>query len=122
MSRRQWTFFIVDIIDAIEKIQEYCSGASLDAFQEDERTVDAVERKFILIGEATGHIPSQIVEKYPSVPWREMRDMRNFAVHVYWGVKPEVVWDTIQRDLPNLLAELRVILAQERGGEQTHPR
>ncbi len=113
MSPRQWSFFIQDIIDAIEAIQRYCSDATPESFGGDEKTLAAVERKFILIGEAVGHIPSQIVEKYASVPWREMRDMRNFAVHVYWGVKPEVLWDTVHRDLPPLLPELRAILKHE---------
>ena len=113
MSPRQWRFFIEDIIDAIEKIEQYGSGMELAAFCQDEKTRDAIVRKFIVIGEAAGHVPRRIVENYPSIPWREMRDMRNFAVHAYWGVKPEVIWDTVQRDLPALLPLLREILEIE---------
>ena len=113
MSHRRWTFFVADIIDAVETIQSYCAGSGLDSFREDGKTLDAVERNFILIGEAAGHVPPEIVEKYSMVPWREMRDMRNFAVHVYWGVKPEVLWETIQRDLPALLPKLRAIIENE---------
>jgi len=117
MSPRQWRFFLEDIIRAIEKITRYCSNIELDAFGEDEKTQDAIERNFIVIGEAAAHIPAQIVEKPPSVPWREMRDMRNFAVHAYWGIKPAVIWDTVQNDLPPLLLLLREILETEAKAE-----
>lgn len=113
MSPRQWQFFIEDIINAIEKIQQYSAGMERSAFRTDGKTQDAIERKLIVIGEAASHIPSNIVQKYSSIPWREMRDMRNFAVHAYWGVKPEVVWDTVQRDLPSLLPMLRQIFQDE---------
>ena len=63
MSPRQWRFFLEDIIRAIEKITRYCSNIELDAFGEDEKTQDAIERNFIVIGEAAAHIPAQIVEK-----------------------------------------------------------
>jgi len=113
MSRRQWRFFIEDIVDAIQKIQQYCGDMDVDTFCQDQKTLDAVQRRFILIGEAARHIPEHVTDKYDSVPWREMRDMRNFAVHVYWGVTPEVIWDTIQQDLPSLIDHLTVILEQE---------
>jgi len=54
-----------------------------------------VIRNFITIGEAAGHVPEEIVAQHPDVPWRLMSDMRNFAVHHYWGVEPTVLWKTI---------------------------
>lgn len=64
-------------------------------FEDDGRTIDAVIRNFITIGEAAGHVPEEIVAQHPDVPWRLMSDMRNFAVHHYWGVEPTVLWKTI---------------------------
>ena len=86
----------------------------MDNFQVDGRTADAVERNFILIGEAAGHVPDEVTRRHRSIPWRQMRDMRNVVVHGYWGVDLERVWDAVQQDLPPLIPLLRQVLEQER--------
>jgi len=86
----------------------------LERFADDEKTQDAVVRQFILMGEAVRHIPSQIVRKYDYISWQDIRAMRNFTVHVYWGVEPQTVWTTILEDLPVLAEELQALLERER--------
>ena len=85
-------------------------------FQSDPKTVDAVIRYFIVIGEAARSVPKEITDKYPRVPWRLMGDMRNFAIHEYWGVELQTIWETIKKDLPPLIPLLEVVL-QEGGGD-----
>ena len=58
----------------------------LHSFAEDRKTVDAVVRNFTIIGEATKHIPEQVINENPQIAWREMGDMRNIVVHEYFGV------------------------------------
>lgn len=59
---------------------------SFDDFAQDPKTIDAVVRNLIIIGEAAGRIPDEIKESNQAIPWRLlMADMRNFAVHEYWG-------------------------------------
>ena len=47
-----------------------------DDFQTDEKTIDAVIRNFIVIGEAARKVPDDVSAKYPNIPWRVMGDMR----------------------------------------------
>ena len=82
-------------------------------FQRDDKTIDAVIRNLIIIGEAARHIPDEISSKYPNIPWRIMGDMRNFAVHEYWGVEMRTIWKTIREDLPPLLPELNQVVDSE---------
>jgi hypothetical protein len=63
-------------------------------FQSDPKTVDAVIRNFFVIGEAARSVPKEIADKYPGVPWRLTGDMRNFAIHEYWGVELQTIWQT----------------------------
>ena len=114
MSSRVWQFRLQDILEAIARIQSYTQGLTLDHFKMDGKTVDAVERNFILIGEAAGHVPDEVMRRYRSIPWRKMRDMRNVVVHAYWGVDLERVWEAIQQDLPPLVPLLQHVLEQER--------
>ena len=82
------------------------------SFVEDRRTVDAVVRNLIIIGEAAVQIPEDICLKHPEIPWYEMRGMRNFVVHEYFRASDKVIWDTLQVDLPPLTALLMKTLEE----------
>ena len=114
MSDREWQILVQDILEAIEKISRYTADMAFELFEADPRTIDAVIRNLIVIGEAAVHMPKEIVSTYPAVPWRLMGDMRNFAVHHYWGVDAAVLWQTIQEDLPPLVVQLRQIVSAEK--------
>ncbi|MGA9535719.1 MAG: DUF86 domain-containing protein [Desulfobacterales bacterium] len=107
MPHRAWEFRVADIVDSIEKILSYTAGMSFEQFRKDSKTIDAVIRNFTIIGEAARHIPDEIVQSHPEIPWREMADLRNIIVHEYSGVNEKIIWETIQTDLPGLLSSLR---------------
>ena len=110
MSPRDWKLLVNDILEAIGKIVSYVESLDLDEFRSDDKTFDAVIRNFITIGESANQMPREIIQKYPDIPWRLMNDMRNFAVHHYWGVDASVVWKTIHDDLPSLKVKLDQIV------------
>ena len=114
MSRRLWKHRIADILESINKIQNYVAQMEFEDFQQDEKTIDAVIRNFIVIGEAARNIPEDISLKYQNIPWRVMGDMRNFAVHEYWGVELRTIWKTIQDDLPPLVPGLNRVIDSEK--------
>ena len=113
MSHRLWMHRITDIQDSIKKIQLYVENMEFDDFQKDEKTIDAVIRNFIVIGEAARNVPDDITLKYSTIPWRLMGDMCNFAVHEYWGVEIRTIWKTIQDDLPPLIPDLNQVITSE---------
>ncbi|MBW1694010.1 MAG: DUF86 domain-containing protein [Deltaproteobacteria bacterium] len=78
----------------------------------DRKTIDAVVRNFIIIGEAASHLPEEIIERHLDLPWREMRDMRNIVVHEYFGVDHMIVWETLKKNLPPLLPLLKHLVKQ----------
>ena len=112
MPSRKWRLRIEDIIEAIEKTRAYTAEMSLEAFAGDSKTVDAVIRNVEIIGEGSRHLPSDIRARFAEIPWDEMRGIRNVLIHEYCGVDVEVLWETIKRDLPPLLAHLRRILEE----------
>jgi uncharacterized protein with HEPN domain len=77
---------------------------------EDRKTVDAVIRNFIIIGEAAGHVPEDVCARHPEISWYEMRGMRNFVVHEYFGVSDRILWDTVQNNLPPLEKQLKELI------------
>ncbi len=115
MPPREWRFRIQDILDAIESIRIYTEGSDFTIFERDKRTVDAVVRNLIIIGEAAARVPDSTVRAHPDVPWAEMRAMRNLVVHQYFGVSNRILWDTAQVNLPSLVVPLQAILDTNRG-------
>ena len=112
MPHSDWKFRIQDILDAVSAVQEYTRGMEFKTFTEDRKTVDAVVRNLIVIGEAAVHVPEDICRKHPQVPWYEMRGMRNFVVHEYFKASDTVIWDTVHVDLRPLPALIKKILEE----------
>jgi uncharacterized protein with HEPN domain len=110
MSRRHWRSRIEDILDAITEIQSFVAGTTLEQFKTDAKTLKAVAADLMIIGEAANHIPDDVQDAHPDVPWLVMRAMRNRVVHVYFDVDPAILWDTVQHDLPKLVDPLKNLL------------
>jgi uncharacterized protein with HEPN domain len=88
------------IVEACDRIVRYTAGgrSSLD----DERTYDAVLRCLTIIGEALGALSDETYARLGPVPSHLPKAQRNLIVHEYWRVDPDVVWATVQRDVPLL--------------------
>jgi uncharacterized protein with HEPN domain len=111
---RRWRFRLRHIIEAVERIQRYVEGMSLEEFIADSKTSDAVLRNLEVIGEAARLVPDEVTGRHHQVPWADMRAMRNIVAHEYDRVNLPTVWDTVQGDLPPLVPLLRQVLEQER--------
>ena len=107
---RDWRFRVRDILAALRAIARYTDGMTFDEFAHDGRTMDAVVRNLMTMGESIRWIPEPILDAHPGVPWRTLRGMRNVVVHEYFGVDPAIVWETVRGDLPPLEADLEAVL------------
>jgi uncharacterized protein with HEPN domain len=110
VPHRSWKLRIADIIEAIETTLKYSAGMTFEQFAADQKTIDAVVLNFIIIGEAASHLPEDFIELHSDLPWREMRDMRNIAVHEYFRVDEMIVWETLRNNLPPLLPQLKNLI------------
>lgn len=89
----------------------FVEGLSKEEFLDDKRTQQAVIMSLIIIGEAATKIMDRYAEfaaQSTQVPWRSMRGMRNRIAHGYFDINLDVVWDTVQSALPELLKVLPV--------------
>lgn len=102
---------------AAEAIEKFVDGISSDEFRDDLKTNYAVRAGFITLGEASGEVPDAFQEQHPEVPWRDIRQFRNFMVHVYFQVNPERLYETATTDIPPLRDQLRTLLEKIRRNE-----
>ncbi len=109
MSKRDFRLFIEDIKASCEAIFEYVEGLEYETFVYDRKTCSAVIREFEVIGEAVKHLPNEITGAYSQIAWRDIVDFRNMLIHEYFGVDFEIIFNTIQNDLPLLYEAIQSI-------------
>jgi uncharacterized protein with HEPN domain len=104
---------VQDIVTTGDEIESFIRGLSFFEFQNDIKTVKAVLYNLAVIGEAAGNLLPEVEVNYPEIPWVDIRGMRNVIIHEYFQVNLEIIWETIQTDLPSLLLQLRELLERE---------
>jgi len=102
VSKRDVRLFLTDIHGAIEKIERYSKGLTLEEFWENELVADAVVRNLEIIGEAARHVPDEFRARFPEADWRRVVGFRNVVIHEYFDVDLDIVWVVITRHMPKL--------------------
>jgi uncharacterized protein with HEPN domain len=65
-----------------------------------------------VLGEAATKILNDFPDfarQHDSIPWTSMKGMRNRIAHGYFDIDLEIVWETVQRNLPALREKLATI-------------
>lgn len=91
----------------------YTEAMTLEQLVADDKTFDAVMRNLEITGEAARHVSVELKDSHPEVEWRSIAGFRDVAIHAYPTIDEEVVWDIVQRKVPNLLRQVERILAAE---------
>ncbi len=86
------------------------AGVSFDEFAANDTLRRAFVRSLEIIGEAAKKVPDAFRTKHPAVEWRAMAGMRDRLIHDYFGVDYELVWDVVQKRIPELRFQLQSIL------------
>jgi uncharacterized protein with HEPN domain len=108
--------YLEHILHAINRINRYVAGMDHAAFSVNEEKQDAVIRNIEIIGEAAQHIMRKYPEfaaNHPELPWGSAYGMRNVIVHGYFNVELDIVWKTVQNDLPRLAQQVSSLLARD---------
>jgi len=100
--KRKSSLYIKDILEAIERIDEFTQGMSFEDFIQDDKTSSAVVRKLEIIGEAVKQLPKEVRDRFEEIPWSSLAKTRDKIIHFYHGVDYEIIWTIIKEELPPL--------------------
>jgi uncharacterized protein with HEPN domain len=98
------------MLDHANEAVSLVSGKEKTDLQKNRLLELALTRLIEIIGEAAAKVNPGIQAKYPSIPWPQIIGMRNRLIHGYDTVDLDILWDTIEIDLPPLISELEKIL------------
>ena len=106
--------YLEHMLEALDRIQAYTYGKSKEQFLADHLVQDAVMRNFGVLGEAANNcskVSPTIVIQYPQLPLAKIYGLRNLITHAYWTVDLEILWNVIERDVPELRVQIHSVLS-----------
>lgn len=112
MRENRLAAYLYHMQQATTDALSFVEDMSKDDFLADKRTQQAVIMNLIIIGEAATKVMdthAEFVQSHQEVPWKNMRGMRNRIAHGYFEIDLDIVWNTVQIALPQLLKQLQNI-------------
>jgi len=97
---------LLDILRAARLVLDFRGQLDRTSFLNDIKTQAAVLHELLVLGEAAKRLSPGFREKHPDVPWKSIAGMRDRLLHAYDNVDLELVWKTIDEDLPALVTRL----------------
>jgi len=99
------------MLEAIERIERYASRGR-SQFEQDELLQNWFTRHLQIIGEAARLLPEDVRERAPQIPWAKMIGMRHILVHDYFRIDTDIVWQVVEKELPQLKVSLQNLHAR----------
>lgn len=104
--------YLKDILESVEYIEAFTAGMSCEVFEQDAKTIAAVERKLQVLSEAAIRLGDDAEILCPGLPWHNIRGIGNWLRHAYHRVDRTTVWHTVTEGLPPLKAAVVYALRQ----------
>ncbi len=118
---RDVRLYLEDILESASRVLEYAEHMEFDDFLANKMAYDAILRNLELIGEAAKNVPNEIREHYSQVEWRKIAGLRDVLVHQYFGLEDETLWNIVKTEVPELLEQVKHILASENKNQDDTP-
>jgi len=102
--------YLWDMREAAHDCIEFVAKATYEGFCADRMMHSAVERRLEILGEAAGRVSEEFQLSHPEIPWKEIKAIRVVLAHRYGDINLHELWQTLQRDLPDLLTKLEALI------------
>lgn len=101
-----------DMLDTIALVDTALSGKSREDFGRDAILRLAIQRAIEIISEASRHIPDELLQHTPDIPWRAIRGIGNILRHEYHRIADDMIWTVVVRDLPALRVAVETLVSK----------
>ena len=105
--------FLLDIIEAAEAVAVHIAGRGEDELLGDRTARAAVLHELAVIGEAAARLSTEIRDRHPEIPWKEIVGFRNVVIHQYFGLSWPIIWVTATEEVPDLRRKIAEVLDAE---------
>ena len=113
--RRDDEIRLSHMLDAAREAVSFARGRVCGDLEIDRQLVLSLVKDVEIVGEAAAQVTEPTRTQLPEIPWQEIVGMRNRLVHAYFSINLDIVWQTVQEDLPTLIAKLERLVPPESG-------
>ena len=104
---------LLDMLLSAREAAELASGVTFDNFEKNRALQLAIMKAVEIVGEAASRVGADTREMHSEIPWSGIVGMRNRLVHGYFDVNLARVWETVEQDIPRLIAQLEPLVSEE---------
>ena len=101
---------LLHMVEAAEAAMRFAAGRQRDDLQTDQMLLFAVIRAIEVLGEAANKVSEEVRTANVNIPWKAIVGMRNRLIHAYFDVDTDMVWETLQIEIPEVLTHLQALL------------
>lgn len=102
--------YLQHILECIARIEEYTEAGHAE-FMASTLIQDGVIRNLQTLGQSALQLSDALKSAHPEGDWKSIVGLRNVLVHDYLGVNVTRIWEIVERDLPDLKAQVTAIQA-----------
>ena len=111
--RRDDAIRLRHMLDAAEEALGFAQSRKRHDLDNDRMFMLALVKDIEIIGEAAYQVSEETRRNLPEIPWDDILGMRHRLVHAYFDINLDILWATVQEDLPELVAVLRNVLRRK---------
>lgn len=104
---------LLDIVKAGQLILQFAQELNRDQLELDILRQSAILYQIAIMGEATKRLSREFRQQHPEVPWDDVAGMRDIIAHQYDRLDLNIVWQVIQRNIPELLSMITPLLPSQ---------
>ena len=101
---------LLHMAEASQTAMRFVMGRQRNDLHTDQMLLFAVLRAIEVIGEAASKVTEEVRTANPHIPWKAIVGMRNRLIHAYFDVDTDVVWETLQVEIPAVLTHINALL------------
>ena len=105
--------WLLDMLLAVRDAMAFAAPLTFSEFEDDHLHQLAIPKAVEIIGEAASRISEETKAEHPDIHWAEIIGLRNRLVHAYFAIQLDIVWQTVQEDLPPLIAQIEPLVPPE---------
>ncbi len=113
--RRDDEIRLLHMLDAAREAVGFARGRTRGDLDNNRQLVLALVKDVEIVGEAATQVTEPTRQHLSAIPWERIVGMRNRLVHAYFDINLDIVWKTVQGDLPELISLLERAIPSERG-------
>ena len=99
------------IRDSCRRITEYAAAGGPE-WTSKPLIMDAICRNITIIGEAARQLDESFRQTHTEIPWSGIIGARNIVMHAYEYVKPELIREMAEKEVPELLRHCLRLLGE----------